>query len=296
MDMRSSTTSYKNDIENASKMIEVESNSSEQGSDIGTWSRFKYELTSDDLLKEPDGSIVDVERAFAPEPARRTALIRAGLVSFNMGIWVYDMIDGHVDKYYMIYLTRWTIVSSIAYLIASFLCAALPRSEVFEDNGTNEVQRPRLIAKIAWELYALSAPGGLIVVLMYWVAIYDGRTIIFLNLWRHGILALSVILDGVFVGSVPIRAKQIRNIAAYELLFLTWSIVHIFAGIGNGEKENDDEEEENDDAIYGVLNWKERPATAVIISLIVVIVVSPLMFYICWISYLKLSRRKIIRV
>eukprot|EP00816_Leptocylindrus_hargravesii_P001381 CAMPEP_0196820638 /NCGR_PEP_ID=MMETSP1362-20130617/76179_1 /TAXON_ID=163516 /ORGANISM="Leptocylindrus danicus, Strain CCMP1856" /LENGTH=257 /DNA_ID=CAMNT_0042199601 /DNA_START=410 /DNA_END=1180 /DNA_ORIENTATION=- len=257
MDLKSNTTTFNNDIENASKTIEVESNSSEQGSDISTWSRFKYELTSDDLLEEPDGSIVDVELAFAPEPARRTALIRGALMSFNLGIWVWDMIMGPADEYYMIYLTNWTIFFSIAYLIASFLCAALPRSEVFEDNNTKEVQRPRLIAKIAWELYAMIAPAGLTVVLMYWVAIYDGRTIIFLNLWRHGILALCVILDGLFIGSVPIRIKQMRNIIVYEFLFLVWSIVHIFAGIGNGKgkNENDDEEEENDDAIYGVLNW-----------------------------------------
>lgn len=287
--MKSNNTN--DEIEDGTKAMEVQSGLRKEGNDISICSRLKYELTTD-MLEEPDGSIVDVEHAFAPEPVRRTSLIRGGLVALNMAIFVWDMVYESVDQYYLIYLTRWTVVLSIAYLIASFLCAALPRSEVFED--ADQRAQPRLITKIAWELYALNAPAGLTVIVMYWLAIYDGRPIIFLNLWRHGLLAACVIFDGLWIGSVPIRSKQMRNIIVYEFLFLLWSIIHIFAGIGNGDDEKGDDDEESDDAIYGVLNWKVRPETAVFISILVVSIVTPLMFFICWISYLKFSRRKVI--
>ena len=54
-------------------------------------------------------------------------------------------------------------------------------------------------------------------------------------------------------------------------------------GIGDGKWDGEDADQNNaDDKLYSVLNWSDNPGKAAIISVIVIFVVNPIIFVLCW--------------
>ena len=60
---------------------------------------------------------------------------------------------------------------------------------------------------------------------------------------------------------------------------MIWSIIHSKLGIGNS-LHNDRPDATDDDALYGTLNWTERPKGAGILSALLTCVAVPLIFII----------------
>eukprot|EP00542_Grammatophora_oceanica_P021097 CAMPEP_0194033340 /NCGR_PEP_ID=MMETSP0009_2-20130614/6081_1 /TAXON_ID=210454 /ORGANISM="Grammatophora oceanica, Strain CCMP 410" /LENGTH=69 /DNA_ID=CAMNT_0038674025 /DNA_START=1 /DNA_END=207 /DNA_ORIENTATION=+ len=67
---------------------------------------------------------------------------------------------------------------------------------------------------------------------------------------------IVVLIEGLVVNNVPVRAKHVLFVEAIGLLFCFWTILHSLFDIGNPFKVGTPE---NDDVIYTVINWEESP-------------------------------------
>ena len=95
---------------------------------------------------------------------------------------------------------------------------------------------------------------------------------------EHGGVCLLVLMDGLCVGSVPLRAKQFVYLLSVCVAYLLWSMVNFALDLGNGEWP-----EYDDDALYPVLHWgmESRRASAMI-SGFAILVLCPVLYWMVW--------------
>jgi len=234
-------------------------------------SNIKDELKMQDTYSKSlpwSENVIDYKACFSPGTAIRN--IRCIVFTVCIGIFVSDVFEDEAREYEIIYLTRWSALVTYAFLLCSLICSALP------DKVENSDGSASLLTKVTWELAVLGMSVGAVVVIMFWVAVYNGGGN-FYTIWNHGILFSICLLDALGLGCVPVRMKQIRSVASFAIAYLCWSIFHSFSGIGNGITWDDDSVED-DDAIYQVLSWKNRPGVALAYSAFVMIFLLPVMF------------------
>mmetsp|Transcript_21713 Transcript_21713/g.47330 ORF Transcript_21713/g.47330 Transcript_21713/m.47330 type:complete len:179 (+) Transcript_21713:174-710(+) len=95
---------------------------------------------------------------------------------------------------------------------------------------------------------------------------------------EHGGICLLVLLDGLCVGSVPLRAKQFVYLLSVCIAYLLWSMVNFALDLGNGEWP-----EYDDDALYPVLHWgMESRKMSAIISAVAIVVLCPVLYWMVW--------------
>eukprot|EP00957_Ditylum_brightwellii_P127762 9743358-Ditylum_brightwellii.AAC.1 len=78
---------------------------------------------------------------------------------------------------------RWTVIVNIIYLLFSFLGMVLPNEN-------------KIITNLTLALFSLSADMGVIVILVYWLAVWDGYTLRFCNIMTHGGIFACIVIDG----------------------------------------------------------------------------------------------------
>ena len=100
---------------------------------------------------------------------------------------------------------------------------------------------------------------------------YNGEKITCYDLYKHGILALLLWIDGVVIGRIPIRLKQFQFPFICALLYLGWTLIFAYWDIDGG-------------VIYSNLNWRGNQTRAVHVSTLVVGLVIPFIFGICWLG------------
>jgi hypothetical protein len=99
---------------------------------------------------------------------------------------------------------------------------------------------------------------------------------------EHGGISLLILLDGNWVGIVPVRAKHLVFLMFLCILYCAWSILDSVLEIGNGEW---GPAYGDDDALYPVLNWNSDRELATIVSALAICVVAPGIFLGCyWLS------------
>jgi len=106
----------------------------------------------------------------------------------------------------------------------------------------------------------------------------------------HGITFIFVIIDGLILNRAPIRLKQLLMVIFVPIFYIIWTIIHSFTDIGNPWR-TDEDPDTDDDALYGVLNWNQRPTQTAINSCVVILFVSPLVFHIFWFLSLVVKPR-----
>lgn len=261
-------------------------------------SRLKEELSTDAKifsLEEPNEKYIDLEDGFVGGANKYVVgFYRLAALVFQVIMFVDDIVfwgdEKETLKFHWMYLTQWTWTISLLYILVS-LVLTFYRSPLLQP-FKNNTQDIHWLVKLHWANYVICSTVGLVVCIMYWLTIYDPEISLqktnAANLSKHGIAAALIIIDGTFVGSIPVRAKQLRFVLGYGILYLTWSLIHSFSALGNDL----DPEPHEDDALYSVLNWKERFVGALIYSTIVMCIVMPLMFMIVWTLSLKCSRRR----
>lgn len=89
---------------------------------------------------------------------------------------------------------------------------------------------------------------------------------------------ILVLIDGFVLSRIPIRMKQLIFIEVLAILFILWTVIHAYSGIGNPYK---DDGSRDDDALYESLRWKTNTSGTAILSVLVVFVLSPLVFLLC---------------
>ena len=125
---------------------------------------------------------------------------------------------------------------------------------------------------------------NILVVLLYWTLDYEpGQTINFSTISLHAGTCLLVLIDGNVLATIPIRLKHIVLVESMAILLVIWTLINDLTGIGDGVWPGEDQNQNNaDDALYSVLDWSDNPTKAAIISVIVIFVVIPVVFLLCW--------------
>lgn len=233
-------------------------------------------------LDECNGTDLHVEKTFAPTPVILTAFLRLFFLALTIvpiatSIWNYPEENRWI---WMGFLTHWTAVVTTAYFLAMLLCTVI-RSTLKQPRKGEPASK---FVRLTWALYSLAAPMNILVVLLYWTLDYEpGQTITFHTIMLHAGTAAAVLLDGNFVSRIPIRMKHMSLVFTVGLLFVVWTIANDYAGLGDGVWPGEDADQANaDDHLYSVLSWTTNPKKATIISVVVLFVVIPLMFLLCW--------------
>jgi len=234
-------------------------------------------------LDELNGTVLNINKTFAPTPILWTVLARVILAGLAIGAMVYSIVNYPAENrwIWMGFLTHWTVVTTIAYFALILAVTLSPHALEQPANG----ESPSVLVRLAWAFYSLSLPMNILVVLLYWTLDYKpGETVItFQVISLHAVTCLLVFIDGNVLSTIPIRFKHILLVEGVALLLVIWTVINDLAGIGDGKWEGEDADQNNgDDKLYSVLNWSDSPGRAAIISVIVIFVVNPLIFSLCW--------------
>lgn len=249
--------------------------------------RFKWELRPSYALfslEEPSGRMIDVQKCFAPRGrCCSTVIFRLFFLAWSCQVLYDDVVytyPRHNLYIYLGYLTHWGHVITILYFTCSLFCSCcVPCSRVAQ---TSNDSSPHALIKWTWGLYSLVAPLELAITFLYWGSGIYSFPVTYSSVMEHGVLGALVWIDGLLVGTVPVRAKHVFFLITTATTYLVWTIVNAILGIGNGEWGP----AYNDDALYPVLNWNKQTKAAAILSAIVVIILAPALFYLCWLASL----------
>ena len=248
------------------------------------------EPTNDDDDDDDDSSstrrqpplTIDVVQSFAP---RRpfTILVRLFFLAVSLHVLYHDVstYPPHNLYIYMGYLTHWGHVLMILYFVSSWLCSLVL---IYQQPQQHQ---PSRLVRCTWGLYATTAPLEICITLLYWSAVHEGP-LTYTTVMEHGGLAVLVLLDGLVIGLVPLRAKQFVFLLTVCVFYFVWSIVDAICDIGNGEWGPAYE----DDALYPVLNWKRQSNVAAIVSAFSTLVLAPMAFFACWMLSLASCSKK----
>ena len=97
------------------------------------------------------------------------------------------------------------------------------------------------------------------ITILLWVLELDG-TVEYVSVMVHGGGMVLIIIDGFLLGHLPLRMKQFILSEMFSFLYILWSVIHAFSGIGNPYA---DDGTQSDDAIYdslGMLIGSTKPA------------------------------------
>jgi len=233
--------------------------------------------------------VIDVAASFAP--SYKAIPIRLFFLCWSLQVLYTDVstYPPHNLYIYMGYLTHWGHLLSNCYFIGSFLCSILPWAvQQPQDDGGALV--PGRLVRFTWGLYSCVAPLEIAITMLYW----SGATFLsghgcYVAVMEHGGIATLILLDGLVVGLVPVRAKHVIYLLIVSVSYMAWSVIDAVFDIGNGEWGPAYE----DDALYPVLNWNDDRNGAEIVCAFVICILSPCLFYGCWaLSLLKTSASK----
>jgi len=236
---------------------------------------------------EPSGDIIDVGNSFAPEwKFQGTVIVRLIFMSIAIATFCSQLLYyGETDRtlHFFFYLTHWTLALSIAYF-ASAIYITMKQSTLAQpdpcNNPEEESQRFPFSVRLVWVLYSIAAPAGIAVSILYWALDYKhGISLLDLrNCMLHGGVAALVLFDGTVVASVPLRAKHILSHTIFLSTFVTWSIIHDYSGIGDGDAPNEGDEIWQD-SLYNVLSWHTNFGLAAIVAFFAVFFTKSNMFF-----------------
>ena len=241
-------------------------------------------------LKDTNGKVIHLGRTFAS----RSIIIwitKFLLVAFAISGMTLDILGQATPEFYLAFFTNWGEVIGTTYLILSFMTSVgcIPVKSKEDKHGITIIA---WTTKILWGLFPAIIVSQTVIVLVYWLTVYSGDTIYYTTLYGHGLLFAAIAMDGLILNRTPLRMKQIIFPYLIAAPYAAWSILHgVATDLGNPNRTGGEETEEDDDALYGVLNWTERPVTAAIVLTILLGAAVPIFFVLFWSISLILPRR-----
>lgn len=122
-------------------------------------------------------------------------------------------------------------------------------------------------------LLSIAAPSQVMLTTIYWVGFCYSMligTTEYASIMTHGGCLILVMIDGFLLSRIPLRVKQVIFFQAFMLMYIIWSVIHAYSGIGNPY----------DDGmyLYELLQWKNYPVSSLMLSLTGVFLVSPIVY------------------
>lgn len=111
----------------------------------------------------------------------------------------------------------------------------------------------------------------------------DGMMGLYVPIVQHGLIAFLVLLDGLLLNNIQIRARQIVGVWIFQTLYLLWSGLYALLGLTNPEDNEDDDTMSTDNGIYpGLLSWRKYPEKTTMLAFAVLVVLTPILFSCVW--------------
>jgi hypothetical protein len=229
-------------------------------------------------LDDGTGQKIDVRASFAPDSRLALAwkVFANGLAIFTL---IYSWIETGTASFYLAYLTHWSLIAAIVYLLAS-LYQTVRSTTISQPVGEST---PCGIST-TWILFAVAAHAEAMIAILFWLLVYDYESegqVTFLDIMPHGGMVIVVWVDGLMVNRIPVRWTHWWGGALpFEIAWAVWSIFQsLVFDIGNP---NANEGDENDDAIYEALDWKNDAAYATGLALVALFVGGPIVYGVIW--------------
>lgn len=175
-----------------------------------------------------------------------------------------DLLDRPLTVWvYFGYLTNMALIFSVVYFLLSLLCTTFIAKFCSQPKGSSS---PHLVVQLTWMLYTLATTLQLQQTVLYWVMLPVYHWYIdFMAVFKHGIIAILIILDAAVIGRIPIRFKHFVPFLVVFLLYTIWSIALSLRGKGDG-----------------YFDWSENSQQSTRFAFIAVLVFAPLVCMIVW--------------
>lgn len=250
----------------------------DDGSMDGT-TRYYKELTEqfDPFhIQEIDGKYVDVRDTFTPRPKWWTVPLKLIILIWTTTVFVDGFMATGPSFFYFATFAHLSLVVTLAYLICSFLCNILRSpSKTTDQYSDGKDFFPSVWLQLTWVLFAIAAPSQVLSALIFWCTEFPFQTFDLQgSLILYGTIWILLLAEGFWVNRVPLRVNHQWYFLGFYFLFLLWSLIHSYLGIGNPLEVND--------VLYPFLQWNESPWFTVLYSMISLLIVAPLVFWFVW--------------
>lgn len=241
------------------------------------------------LQEDFDYNAIHVQKSFAPTNLfGMPVLLRWFLCYVTYAVIRSDYHDAihHKESNIIVYfshLTNITLVVSLCYqALSSFLSIlAIVRSkhdiilyqpQIEVKNMQKGQIRPGAFVCLTWLLYSISLPCEFVVAIGYWSLDYNPDIpMTFVNFYKHAMIGFFILIDGLILGRIPLRAKHWKGVFIYGILYLLWSLVYSYYKMGK-----------HHGVIYAFIDWRGNPHQAAAVFFLLLFVMAPIVFYICW--------------
>lgn len=227
----------------------------------------------------PAGGVLDVKQTFGvcgDGVPYLSIFIKSITCAWAIAVLGQSIAKQTHPEFWIALLSYWGWIVTNLYFLCSIACTLFLSRSQFRQQGQSSAG---WLPNLTWSLFAMALPAEILICILYWVLDYDGN-LDYVRVMVHGGGILLIIVDGVVVNRIPIRAKQLIFSELLSVTWIIWSIIHDLAGIGNPNR-NDGDPDTDDDSIYGAISWKNSTTSAVVLSVAVVLVVNPLLFLLC---------------
>lgn len=229
-----------------------------------------FDLVEQQATKDGDARTLDVVSTFSSKPPAPYIVAKLIILVWMISVMAMSISGNKFPSFWLAYLTHWTLVLTVAYSLMSFVASVVLACRPPQTATLN------IWLKVMWALYAIVLPANVFVTVLYWVLEFDpNRFQPYLGIMLHGGTMILVMIDGCILSRIPLRVKQFLFYELYCFLYIIWTIIHSFSSIGNPFREARGEE---GNSIYGVLDWKNNTTTAIVTSLLVLLVGNPIIF------------------
>eukprot|EP00578_Thalassiosira_sp_NH16_P027103 CAMPEP_0181082538 /NCGR_PEP_ID=MMETSP1071-20121207/3674_1 /TAXON_ID=35127 /ORGANISM="Thalassiosira sp., Strain NH16" /LENGTH=302 /DNA_ID=CAMNT_0023164129 /DNA_START=226 /DNA_END=1134 /DNA_ORIENTATION=- len=221
---------------------------------------------------------LDIEWTFSPRPRPIYLTAKIFILAWTIAI-TFHSISGATHKvFWLAYLTHWGVMFTVAYMLMSVSSAIYLAVRPPKTNTTVLEGRTGLLLKMTWALFAISLPAEVVITILFWVLEFNG-SLTYVSVMVHGGFAILLLLDGLLLSRIPLRAKQFFLSQALCLTYICWGLVHAYVGnIGNPYKEDGTQD---DDAIYASIAWMNNPKVTSIVVVGIFFLVNPAVFFMC---------------
>ncbi|CAE7492163.1 PAM68 [Symbiodinium natans] len=142
--------------------------------------------------------------------------------------WTRGRSDG---AYHFVFLTVQASWIEALSLVLQWVVAMMGFQYVQGHVG-HEVAPPEpSLVRISVALNSLSVPLSLTVAVLFWVLIYHGGEVVYIDIFLHGINALLLVLN-LLMTRVPFSCARAGWLFLYQLIYVGWTYVHFALHIG----------------------------------------------------------------
>lgn len=233
----------------------------------------KSPLANDDDDDKSNASRLDVVAMLSPTPRLPILSAKVFMLAWIVSTMALSIKNSTHHSFWLAYLTHWGITFTAAYMLMSVISFVYLAKRPPENQGG-----VGLLVKITWALCATAIPMELMITILFWILEFDG-TVRYVSVMVHGGAAILIMIDAFILSRIPLRMKQFILSELFAILYILWTVVHAYSGLGNPYVDTD--EDKTDDAIYSTLAWKNNTTTAAIVSLGVVFIANPVIFLFC---------------